>query len=110
MDPAEAALCAAEAVQAVQSYRCFLDQPRRAGTQRPATRGTTERLVVESRKPACVSRDGLCLVQDSRTRQPFKEVCRVTSVEETAVYGSVRTVVWEDGGREPPPTYPIRTG
>jgi hypothetical protein len=46
------------------------------------------------------------LVQTPRSHKPIWQVCCVTTVEETAVYGRVRKVVWEDGGREAP-SYPI---
>ena len=63
-------------------------------------------MVAESRNPASAPRDDPGVGQNARTGEPFRTVSYVTIVEETAVYGPVRTVVWEDGGREAP-SYPI---
>ena len=54
-------------------------------------------MVAEVRLPASTAGDEQSLVQDSWSRKPFRKVRCVTTVGETAVYGPVRTVVWEDG-------------
>jgi hypothetical protein len=63
-------------------------------------------VVANVRLSSSTSGDGQSLVQDPWSRKPFRKICCVKPIEETAVYGPVRTVVWEDGGREAP-SYPI---
>ena len=89
-----------------QDHLRFLVQSGGSQVERPEAGWLGVWVVADVWLPASTSGDGQSLVQISWARQSSPKVRCVTIVEETAVYGPVRTVVWEDGGREAP-SYPI---
>ena len=106
VDTSETAMCTTQAMQTARNHPRLFAQSRGSQVERPEAGWLGVWVVADVRLPAGSSGDGQSLVQDSWSRKPFRETCCVKPVEETAVYGPVRTVVWEDGGREAP-SYPI---